>query len=187
MDIRIITEAIDKLLYKKDRIVIAIDGGCGTGKSTIADQINAIYGGNVYHTDDYFLRPEQRSEKRLSEIGGNIDYERFLFEIIDGIKSALPFSYTPFSCKTMSLGNPVSVIPRRVEIIEGSYSHRPDFAYLYDLRIFLTADLDIRKARIIKRAPERAERFFSEWMPKEDAYFEKFGIRELSDIIFETN
>ena len=31
--------------------------------------------------DDFFLRPEQRTEERLKEVGGNVDRERFLEEV----------------------------------------------------------------------------------------------------------
>ena len=33
--------------------------------------------------DDYFLQPYQRTEERLAEPGGNVDYERFKEEIYD--------------------------------------------------------------------------------------------------------
>jgi hypothetical protein len=31
----------------------------------------------LFHTDDFFLQPHQRTRERLESVGGNIDYERF--------------------------------------------------------------------------------------------------------------
>ncbi|MBQ2308773.1 MAG: hypothetical protein II373_04265, partial [Clostridia bacterium] len=69
-------ESIDRLCREKSRVVVAIEGGSASGKSTLAEMLSEIYGCSLIHMDDFFLRPEQRSEQRLSEIGGNIDRER---------------------------------------------------------------------------------------------------------------
>ena len=63
--------------------MIAIDGKCASGKTTLAYYIQSIYECNLFHMDDFFLREEQKSEERVREIGGNIDYERFKVEVID--------------------------------------------------------------------------------------------------------
>lgn len=52
---------IDRLLDTQPRVIIAIDGRCGAGKSTLAARLAELCGGNVFHMDDFFLRPEQRS------------------------------------------------------------------------------------------------------------------------------
>lgn len=68
---------------KKNRLLIAIDGMSGAGKTTLAEQLAERLDANVFHMDDFFLRPEQRTEERSREIGGNVDYERFHNEILD--------------------------------------------------------------------------------------------------------
>ena len=73
----IITE-IDKLKTKKDHLLIAIDGRCGSGKSTLGAYLQQKMHGNLLHMDDFYLRPEQRTPKRREEPGGNVDRERFL-------------------------------------------------------------------------------------------------------------
>lgn len=49
----------------------------------LREQLNCT----VFHIDDYFLRPEQRTETRLAQPGGNVDYERFAEEILNPLKS----------------------------------------------------------------------------------------------------
>ena len=61
---------IDRLLDTQPRVIIAIDGRCGAGKSTLAARLAELCGGNVFHMDDFFLRPEQRRPPlRLPQYG----------------------------------------------------------------------------------------------------------------------
>ena len=73
----IITE-IGKLKTKKDHLLIAIDGRCGSGKSTLGAYLQQKMYVNLLHMDDFYLRPEQRTPMRREEPGGNVDRERFL-------------------------------------------------------------------------------------------------------------
>ena len=56
-----IRKKIDELLTQKDMVVVAIDGKCTSGKTTLASKLAEIYDCNVFHMDDLFLRSEQRS------------------------------------------------------------------------------------------------------------------------------
>ena len=80
---------IEKLFAEKDRVVVAIDGGAASGKTTLADVLSKRYGGAVVHMDDFFLRPEQRTTERFAEVGGNFDRERFMEEVIPYINNLL--------------------------------------------------------------------------------------------------
>ena len=68
---------IDMLLGEREFVIVAIDGKCTSGKTTLAGRLAEIYDCNVFHMDDFFLRPEQRTAERFAEVGGNVDYERF--------------------------------------------------------------------------------------------------------------
>ena len=77
----------------KRRVIVAIDGNCGSGKTTLASIIDSVYGCNVFHMDDFFLPLDLRTTERLSQAGGNVHYERFDSEVIHGIKSNKAFEY----------------------------------------------------------------------------------------------
>ena len=111
---------IDGLLAEKDMVIMAIDGKCTSGKTTLASKLAEIYDCNVFHMDDFFLRPEQRTPERFAEVGGNVDYERFQEEVLLPLKSGKAFSYRPFDCSTFALAAPVSVTPKKLNIIEGT-------------------------------------------------------------------
>lgn len=183
MELITLTEKINTLLTEKEHVIIAIDGPCASGKTTLAKKLSEIFDANVFHTDDYFLRPEQRTPERLSETGGNLDRERFFDEVISPLTENRDFLYRPFSCKTQSIGEAVSVKIKPLSIVEGSYSHHPFFGNVYDLRIFTDISEEEQKKRILLRNPDKADRFFGEWIPKENAYFKLFGVKEKSDIV----
>ena len=179
---------IKNLISQKSNPVIAIDGCCASGKTTLARKIAEEIGAQVIHTDDFFLPFEMRSAERLATAGGNIHYERFFDEVINGIKSGKPFEYRIFSCKTGNYGGTKTVDPKKLVIIEGAYSLRPEFADIYDYKIFMTVDEKIQLDRILKRNGKDAlEIFKSKWIPLENRYFEFFNIEKQCDIVINNN
>ena len=178
-----ITPYLDKLLEHQEQVIIAIDGKCTAGKTTLAAQLAKRYECNVFHMDAFFLRPEQRTPERYAETGGNIDRERFLREVLEPLQYGTAFSYRPFDCRTLALAEPVQVTPRQLNIIEGSYSMHPYFGDPYDLKILLTVSVQLQKERILERPAFLHQRFFGEWIPMENRYLDAFQIAEKADII----
>lgn len=181
--ISVVQERIDELLSKKAPVIVAIDGCCTSGKTTLAAKLTEIYDCNVFHMDAFFLRPEQRNPERYAEIGGNVDYERFQEEVLLPLLSGNEFSYRPFNCKTFTLSQTVPVTPKKLTVIEGSYSMHPYFGDPYDLKILLTVDPELQHQRILERPAFLHKRFFEEWIPMENRYLEGFHISGKADAI----
>ena len=177
-----IRKKIDELLTQKETVIVAIDGKCTSGKTTLASKLAEIYDCNVFHMDDFFLRTEQRTPDRFAEVGGNADYERFQEEVLLPLKSGKAFSYCAFDCSTFTLAAPVAVAPKRLNIIEGTYSHHPYFGNPYDMKILLTVDEETQRKRILERPAFLHKRFFEEWIPMENRYFDGFAISANSHI-----
>lgn len=59
--------AIDQKRTERERVTVAIEGGSASGKTTLAVLLTNIYDCKVFHMDDFFLRPEQRTAERLLE------------------------------------------------------------------------------------------------------------------------
>jgi uridine kinase len=176
---------IDALMKQKDSVYVAIDGNCGAGKSTLASLIGGVYDCNVFHMDDYFLPPALRTPERLAEVGGNVDYGRFREEIVAGLLSGGAFTYRVYDCMRQEMGPPVAVTPKRLNIIEGAYSLHPTLADTYDLKIFLGIDVKEQSRRILARnGSAMHRRFMAEWVPMENRYFERMGIRERCDLAY---
>ena len=178
-----VQQELDRLLKLQSTVIVAIDGSCTSGKTTLARQLSEKYDCNVFHMDDFFLRPEQRTLERYAQPGGNVDYERFREEVLLPLKQGGTFSYRPFSCTTFTLGEPVAVRPKQLNIVEGTYCLHPYFGDIYDMKIVLTVDPEVQRQRILQRPAFLHRRFFEEWIPMEAAYFDHFRIREQGDLL----
>lgn len=167
----------------KGSLTLAIEGGSASGKTTLSAMLEEIYDCTVFHMDDFFLRPEQRTKERLLIPGGNIDKERFLEEVLSPLKNDKSITYRPFNCSTMSLEPTITVKPKSLCVIEGVYSMHPDLRLFYDLSIFLETESSVQKKRILKRnTPILAQRFFEQWIPLEETYFNAFDIKNCCDM-----
>ncbi|MBE6932551.1 MAG: phosphoribulokinase [Ruminococcaceae bacterium] len=163
-------------------VVFAIEGGSASGKTTLSRLLEQLYDCTVFHMDDFFLRPEQRTPERYKEPGGNIDRERFLEEVLLPMAQNQEVIYRRFDCSTFSLLPPEIIVPQKLTVIEGAYCMHPELAGYYDLSLFLETSPELQKKRIHKRnSPEMAERFFTQWIPLEHRYFDAFQIKERCD------
>ena len=174
---------LDSMLQEKE-VLLAIDGGSAAGKTTLGKLLEQRYACNVFHMDDFFLRPIQRTKERLAEPGGNVDRERFYEEVLKRLVEKKEVTYRRYDCKTMSLLEPVTVAPTRLTVVEGAYSMHPSLSDCYDYSVFLEIDEETQKERIMKRnTPEMAERFFTEWTLLEREYFKKLHVKERCDMV----
>lgn len=175
---------IRSLLQKKQKVLVAIDGRCASGKTTLAERLAESLSCNVIHMDDFFLRPEQRRAERYDEPGGNVDRERFTEEVVLPLKAGIAFSYRPFDCHTMTLAEPIEVNPNMVTVIEGTYSCHPMLWDFYDLHIFLTVSPEKQIHRLIERNKENFEMFREKWIPLEERYFSVCEIERQCELQF---
>ncbi len=176
---------IDQLLSEMESVKVAVEGNSGAGKSTLASLIRSVYDCNVFHMDDFFLRPELKTKERLKEVGGNVDYVRFKEEVLSNLLHGGAFQYRVYDCQQMNFGEHVTVTPKRLNIIEGSYSMHPTLAGYYDLKIFLEIDEKDQSSRILKRnGAFMHKRFINEWIPMENLYFSEMKIKEQCDLVY---
>ena len=180
---------IEDIRGEKDFAIIAIDGRCGSGKTTFAESLKEALKCPIIHMDHFFPRLEQRTPERLSEPGGNLDRERFLEEVMAPLKRRNPFSYCPYDPRVHQMAAPIQINPTNTDVIivEGSYSCHPALFDYYDLRIFLTVDEPERLHRIRERNGEDGLTMFQEkWIPMEERYFSAYNIEERCDLRFKT-
>lgn len=175
-----ISAKIDELLQSdKESLLVVIDGMCGSGKSTLGKMLAGMYDCNLFHMDDFFLQPKQRTAERLQEPGGNVDYERFNEEVLGHLQDKEGFSYRVFDCSRQEMGRKVDVPFKRLNIIEGAYSVHPYFGEMYDFAFFAEVSEEEQIKRLTKRSgEEKLQRFINEWIPKENTYFETFQIKD---------
>ena len=126
-------DAINEIIKQEDNtdrpILVAIDGRCGSGKTTLGEYLKGQFDCNLFHMDDFFLRMEQRTPDRMKETGGNVDYERFYETVLIPVQKKESVCYQPFSCKEWRLLDAYEIPYKRINIIEGSYSLHPKNRY----------------------------------------------------------
>ena len=163
--------------------IAAIDGRCGSGKTTVARAVAAQLEIPLIHMDDFFLRPEQRTQERLASPGENVDHERFLEEALIPLSQGKGCRYGRFDCSSMEIRETVQLDPAPLVLVEGSYSHHPLLRPYLDLTVFLNVSPEEQTARILARnGREALNAFQKRWIPLEEAYFKAYSVPERADI-----
>lgn len=180
-----VLQAIHAIQKTEKPILIAIDGRCCAGKTTLAQRLQKETGCIVLHMDDFFLRPKQRTKQRYQEPGGNVDYERFLTEVMKPLTEHRLFTFRPYDCRRQALSEAIQVQLCELAVIEGSYSCHPTLWSFYDLRVFMDVGKEEQLRRVAQRNGEEALSVFREkWIPLEEAYFQAYDIENRCDLYF---
>lgn len=152
-------------------IIVAIDGCCGSGKSTYAQVLAQFFdNATVIHADDFFLPLDMRTSARLNEIGGNIHYER-LVVVLKQAQQGQQFAYDAYDCSTNSYVKR-NFAPTPVIIVEGSYALRQELRPYYDVKALVWVDEQTQYQRLLRReGADGVINFVNKWIPLENRYF----------------
>lgn len=168
----------------RKRQIIALDGRCASGKTTLAQDLAEIAGAAVVSMDDFFLPPALRTAQRLQTPGGNVHYERFLTDVLPGLRRDEAFSYPRFDCGVMALRGERQVPKSSLYIVEGAYSCHPSLGDYMTLRAFSDITPKEQQRRILARNGKAGlEQFNARWIPLEEAYFSACAVREKAQVI----
>lgn len=177
--------AIDALRSQEASVRVGIDGPCASGKSTLGAALAEIYRCPLLHMDDFFLRPEQRTQRRLAEPGGNVDYERFEQEVLEPLRQGRAARFCPWRCRAGDFGPAVTVPPSPLIVVEGSYALRPGLGEHYQLGVWVEAPWPVREARLLQRGGRAClERFLTQWIPLEERYFTAYQVKSRCQIVY---
>lgn len=179
---------LDAQIAANGRVVLGLDGMCGSGKTTLTALLTRLYGAAVVRMDDFFLPPSLRTADRLGAPGGNIHYERFRDEILPHLGGGEPFTYHAFDCGEMAFGDAVTVPARPLTVVEGSYALHPVLREGYGITAYLYCEPKTQRSRLAARgaSPELLRRFEEEWIPMENRYAQAFGLRAEADFTINT-
>lgn len=177
---------IYRLMEKGNPVVVAIDGRCGSGKTHLAKLIGKLFPCNVLHMDDFYLPFDQRPDNWRELPAGNMDLERFLTEVLRPVKLNKQTFYRPYSCSANRMEEAVQLMPHKLTVVEGSYSHHPLLAAEYDLTIFLTCTKEEQRKRLQIREGDYFPAFETQWIPMEENYLRQHSIEENSHLVVDT-
>ena len=188
-DFSSLTQTIASLLeaHLERPVLIALDGRCGSGKTTLAVQLAEQFPGSaVFHTDDYYLPPAQRIPNWAETPCANMDLTRLREEVLVPAQAGAAVRSRAYSCREGAYLPEQCVPPAPLYILEGSYSHHPILAGFYDLKVFITCSKKEQARRLQAREGERYENFVRRWIPLEEAYFAQCRIEALADLLWDT-
>ena len=183
------SEKLKQILNKnttEERFVISIDGPCGSGKSTIAEELRKETSCNVLHMDDFYLPFANRDKNWMNMIAGHMDFNRLIAKVLRPYKEGRKTEYISYDCHSDKYLQEIDIDLNKPLIIEGSYSSHPCLNEYIDYKIFIDIDSKLQKERLTKRNPKVVDKFISMWIPFENNYFEALKIRDASDLVIKS-
>ena len=189
IDFSTLTQKIAALLaaHPEQPVLIALDGRCGSGKTTLAGQLAEQFPASiVFHTDDYYLPPAQRIPDWEKTPCANMDLARLREELLRPARAGEPVFYRAYSCRAGAYQPVQELAAQPLVILEGSYSHHPLLAGYETLRVFVTCSREEQARRLQAREGERYANFAARWIPLEEGYFAQYRIEETADLAVDT-
>jgi len=179
-----ISAAIRQRLHgQTSPMLVSIDGGSGSGKSTFARWIAEDHDATIVHGDDFFATrisdaawDSWSPEQRIAEA---IDRRRLRHEVLAPLLAGKAASYHPFDFEAgvdaggayVLANRLVTLRPAPVIVLEGAYSSRPELSDLIELSVLLDVPPSVRHRRLADR--EEAA-FLEAWHRRWDAAEEHY-------------
>src|SRR3989442_389859 len=182
------------------RLVVAIDGRSGSGKSTVATAVAQAISAVIVPCDDFFAAsvrdagwdrrtPEQRAADA-------IDWGRLKREAIATVRTGRAARWYPFDFLAGPRADgsyplqttPTDLAPKPVVLLDGAYSARPELADVLDLTVLVEAAATTRAARLAMReAPDFLRQWHARWDLAQEYYFGCVRPPSAFDVVLHTD
>jgi uridine kinase len=171
--------------HKNGLYLVALDGRSGSGKSTLAAQLSERLDASIIEGDDFFAGGVVVLDSPASELANIcIDWcsQRKAVQALhsQGTATYFPFDWDAFDGTRSSVIKEVRA--KRVVILEGVYSARPELRDLIDFSVLIELADDLRMSRLLDREGEIGP-WERQWHRAEDWYFENRAHREDFDAV----
>ena len=179
-------------------ILIAIDGGSGSGKSTVAGIISSQLNATLIATDDFYAAeiPHEgwinRSHKeRAADV---INWRSLKSLVLEPLMKGVPASWKAFDFNagirpdgTYSIALAATYyLPNDLIILEGAYSCRPELSDIINLKILIDVPVEIRHERLQNREEkEFLIQWHERWDDPEEYYFREVRPPSSFDMVIE--
>ena len=163
--------------------LLAIDGRCAAGKTTLAAQLAEEWDCNVVHMDDFYLPFRDRTPERLAQPGGHMDLDRLREEVLRPLRAGSSVRYRPYDCHADRWLPSRFLDWAKPTVVEGSYSGHPALSGLYDAGVFPDISPEAQLKRLKARDADAVHAFLTAWIPREEQYFSACEIRDRCDLV----
>lgn len=173
---------IKRLSKGKEVILIAIDGVGGSGKTTLAVNIqNNVDNCGVIQLDDFY-----------SPVLKAPDILRLKEQVLLPLRAKQDAKYQIYDWKTDSLSDWHWLSPKGIIIFEGVYALHKVIREYYDLKIWIEYPAELGFIRGIKRdlmgdGVDHSDKWKNIWMPQEAKYISEQNPRNSADFVIYGN
>jgi uridine kinase len=178
--------------------LIAIDGGSGSGKSSIAEIIVQTLGATLIVTDDFFAAHISDrgwlSRSCRERAADAINWQGLRSDVLEPLLLRIPAKWYSFDFEAGARpdgtyrikSDCINYRPGDIIVLEGAYSARPELADLVDLKILVHVPIEIRHRRLIEREErEFLEKWHEIWDEAEQYYFQHVRSASTFDMVIE--
>lgn len=167
---------IDRLLAGRDRVLAAVSGFGGAGKTTLARRLRDHYGlreEQVLHLDS-FIFDRGRGDGPLD----GFDWPRFA-ALLDAARDGRRLEYEANDFDGRPSGRRVDAAPAALTIAEGVRLIRPPLADRFDLTVWIDCPPEVATERGLARdraagaPPEDLALWATDWAPADRSHFER--------------
>ena len=180
----VVLAEIGRVRARSAPFLVALDGGSGSGKSSIADLLQSRLDAALIRSDDFFsagITAYGWASRSASEKARDcIDWRRLRQEALEPLLAGEAAQWQPFDFLGGALPDGsyatssqwVRVEPRPVVILEGAYSCRPELSDVIHLSVLVDVPREMRRARLAPREdPDFLEQWHQRWDEAEAHYF----------------
>ena len=149
--------------------IIALEGRCGSGKTTISKMLNDC---TIIELDDHF------------DGGSNPVNVEYITKLLTDLKNngevGKSFTEKCFDCQTLKYYNKVKQISNII-VVEGVYGYLEVFRKYFDYLAFCVVSKDNQLDRLKQRSNYLD--YINKWIPREEKYFNSFDFITNADIL----
>jgi uridine kinase len=161
----------------KDRgspLLVAVDGGGGAGKSTLAASLAGAFEQLVIvHVDDFYRPMSDEIRRGLTPeaaYASLFDWQRLEREVAIPLAAGQPARFQRYDWETgRVLSEPLEIASVGIVVIEGVCSLRPELRRYWDVSIYVDTPTQVRMSRMSQRS-ENTPSQIARWEAAEDFY-----------------
>lgn len=157
-------------------VIVAIDGRSGAGKTSLAELVAERLEAPVVHMDDIY--PGWDGLAAALPVLAD--------EVLIPLRSGEPGVFRRWDWAAGEHGGELEVPVAPFVVVEGCGSSVGPAGQLADLRVWLDADAEQRRARGLTRDAGSFDEQWDSWAQQEDELFEADQTREHADLVFDT-